>query len=187
MKFTCERSLLLKEIAIANEIIASKNAISILSNIYLEAKDGSLVIKATDLKVNFETNVPVDVLEKGSVTVYGEKFYGILNSIPDGEVEFELANGKININTKAKTAKVQLKCIASDNFPEFGVSGKEFFEMPIKNLKEMIRQTIFAISDDETRYFMNGVFFEKSEGKFTMVATDGRRLACIEKPAVKEV
>ncbi|MCL2320168.1 MAG: DNA polymerase III subunit beta, partial [Treponema sp.] len=89
MKFSCERSTLLKEIAIANEIIASKNVISILSNIYLEVRDGSLTIKATDMKVNFETKVPVDVLENGSVTVYGEKFFGILNSIPEGEIEFE--------------------------------------------------------------------------------------------------
>ena len=84
MKFTCDRSVLLKEISIANEIIASKNAISILSNIYLETIDDYLVIKSTDMKVNFETKVPVQVLETGVVTVYGDKFFGILNSIPDG-------------------------------------------------------------------------------------------------------
>jgi len=89
MKFTCERSILLKEIAIANEIISSKNAISILSNILLEANEGMLTIKATDRYVNFETKVPVDILKEGSVTVFGEKFYGILNSVPDGEIEFE--------------------------------------------------------------------------------------------------
>jgi DNA polymerase III sliding clamp (beta) subunit (PCNA family) len=63
MKFTCERSVLLKEISIAQEIISSKNAISILSNIYLEAVDNVLVIKATDMKVNFETRVPIDMKE----------------------------------------------------------------------------------------------------------------------------
>ena len=183
MKFTCERSTLLKEISIANEIIASKNAISILSNIYFEAKEGSLVIKATDMKVNFETKVPVEVIESGSVTVYGDKFYGILNSIPEGEIEFEHKDGKINIKTTVKKARFQLKSIASDKFPEFNVSGKEFFQMPIRDFKEMIQETIFAISDDETRYFMNGVFFEKAENKFVMVATDGRRLAYISKNA----
>ena len=183
MKFTCERSILLKEISIANEIIASKNVISILSNIYFEAKDGNLTIKATDMKVNFETKVPVDVINSGSVTVYGDKFYGILNSIPEGEIEFEHKDGKINIKTSAKKARFQLKSIASDKFPEFTVSGKNFFQIPIRDFKEMIQQTIFAISDDETRYFMNGVFFEKSENKFVMVATDGRRLAYINKNA----
>ena len=186
MKFTCERNILLKETAIANEIIASKNAISILSNIFFEVKDGSLTIKATDMKVNFETSVPVDVIEGGSVTVYGDKFNGILNSIPDGEIEFEQANSKINIKTAAKKARFQLKCIASDKFPEFSASAKNFFEIPIKDFKEMIQQTIFAISDDETRYFMNGVFFEKTEDKFVMVATDGRRLAYITKPAAAD-
>ena len=187
MKFTCERSILLKEISIANEIIASKNAISILSNIFFEAKDGSLTIKATDMKVNFETKVPVDVIEEGTVNVYGDKFYGIINSIPDGEIEFEKAESKINIKTVMKKARFQLKSIASEKFPEFSVSSKNFFEMPISHLKEMIMETIFAISDDETRYFMNGVFFEKAEDKFIMVATDGRRLAYVNKPAAPDI
>jgi DNA polymerase-3 subunit beta len=187
MKFTCERNALLKEIAIANEIIASKNAISILSNIYFEAENGSLTIRATDMKVNFETKVPVNVLESGNVTVYGEKFYGILNSIPDGEIEFEKMEGKINLKTLVKKARFQLKSIASDKFPEFSACGKDFFELPIKDFKEMIQKTIFAISDDETRYFMNGVFFEKTENKFIMVTTDGRRLAYINKNTVAKV
>jgi len=181
MRFTFERSILLKEIAIANEIIASKNAISILSNIYLETKEGSLIIKATDRSVNFETKVPVTVLEDGSVTVYGEKFFGIINSVPEGEIEFEQVDNKINIKTMIKKARFQLKSIASEKFPEFSASGKEHFEIPVRDLKDMIGQTIFAISDDETRYFMNGVYFEKADDKFVMVATDGRRLAFINK------
>ena len=187
MKFTCDRSILLKEISIANEIIASKNVISILSNILLDIHDGYLTIKATDRKVNFETKVPVDIVEPGIVTVYGDKFLGILNSIPDGEVEFEQTDNKINIKTLIKKVRFQLKITTSEKFPEFTVSSKEFFEIPIKDLKEMIQETIFAISDDETRYFMNGVFFEKAEGKFNMVATDGRRLAYITKPAAEGV
>ena len=181
MKFICDRSVLLKEISIANEIIASKNAISILSNIFLEARDDGLTIRATDMKVNFETRVPVEVIEQGSVTVYGDKFYGILNSISDGEIEFEQKDSKINIKTNVKKAGAQLKSIASDKFPEFSVASNELFEIPIRDLKEMIQGTVFAVSDDETRYFMNGVFFEKAENKFIMVATDGRRLAYIYK------
>ena len=183
MRFTCERSFLLKEMAIANEIIASKNAISILSNVFLEAKNGNLTIKATDMKVNFETAVPIEVFEPGSVTVYLDKFYGILNSIPEGEVEFEQVDNRINIKTTAKKARFQLKSIASDKFPEFTSSGIDFFEIPVKDFKEMIHETIFAISDDETRYFMNGIYFEKALDKFVMVATDGRRLAYIDKPS----
>jgi DNA polymerase-3 subunit beta len=183
MKFFCDRSILLKEIGIANEIIASKNAISILSNIYIEAQEGILTIRATDMKVNFETTVPVDVKEPGAVTVYGDKFFGILNSAPDGELEFEQNDTKFLIKTSSKRVKFQLKSIASEKFPEFAASSKEFFDIPIKDFKDMIQETIFAVSDDETRYFMNGVFFEKSEDKLIMVATDGRRLAYISKAA----
>jgi len=187
MKFTCERSILLKEIAIANEIIASKNVISILSNIFLEAKGESLTIKATDMKVNFETTVPVDVIESGSVTVYGDKFFGILNTAPEGELVFEQNESHLSIKHGTKKAGSKLKTIASEKFPEFTASAKEVFEIPIKDFKDMIQETIFAVSDDETRYFMNGVFFEKADDKFNMVATDGRRLAFINKPAGKGI
>jgi DNA polymerase-3 subunit beta len=182
MKFTCEKNVILKEIAIAQEIISSKNAISILSNIYLEAENDSLVIKATDSKINFETRVPVTVLENGGATVFGDKFFSILNSIPDGELEFYQSESKIIIRPSIKKMKFQLKSSALDKFPEFSTPGDtDFFELPIKDFKDMISQTVFAVSDDETRYFMNGVFFEKSEDKLVMVATDGRRLAYIEK------
>jgi DNA polymerase-3 subunit beta len=179
MKFTCDRAVLLKEIAIANDIITSKNAISILSNIYLEARDGVLVIKATDNKIWFETSVNVEVQEPGAVTVYSDKFYGIINTLPEGEMSVEETDSKVTI--KMGNKKSYLKSIASDKFPEFTVSGGEAFDMPVKDFKEMIEQTIFAVSDDETRYFMNGVFFEKVEGNFNMVATDGRRLSFISK------
>ena len=89
MKFICERNIILKEISMAQEIISSKNVISILSNIFLEAENDSLTIKATDMKVNFETKIPVTVLEPGPATVFGEKFLGILSSIPEGEIEFD--------------------------------------------------------------------------------------------------
>jgi DNA polymerase-3 subunit beta len=182
MKFTCERSVLLKEITIAQEIIASKNAISILSNIYIEAENDTLSIKATDIKVNFETKVPVIVIEPGSATVFGDKFLGILNSIPEGELEFEQNDTKITIKPTFKKVRFQLKSIASEKFPEFPVPNLEhLFEIPVKDFKEMILQTAFAVSDDETRYYMTGVFFEKREDKLIMVATDGRRLAYINK------
>ena len=182
MKFTCERSILLKEVSLAQEIISSKNAISILSNVYLEASKNELVIKATDLKVNFETRVPIEVKEQGSTTVFGEKFLGILSSIPDGELEFEQKENIITIKPSTKKIKFQLRCIASEKYPEFPAYNKDkYFEIPIKNFKDMITQTVFAVSDDETRYFMNGVFFKKESNKIFMVATDGRRLAYAEK------
>ncbi|ULQ58618.1 DNA polymerase III subunit beta [Brucepastera parasyntrophica] len=183
MKFTFDRDALLKEISIAQEIIATKNAISILSNVLLDAQNGKLTIKATDIKVSFETSLPVDVQEPGSTTVFCDKFAGIISSLPQGEIEFEQNDIKITIKPFAKKAKFQLKSITSDKFPEFTSSGTlSFFDIPAKEFREMINQTIFSVSDDETRYFMNGVFMEKQNDELKMVATDGRRLAFISKP-----
>jgi DNA polymerase-3 subunit beta len=187
MKFNCDRSVLLKEISIAQEIISSKNAISILSNIYLEAINDGLIIKATDMKVNFETEVPVTVLEEGSTTVLGGKFLDILSNISDGDIEFDQKAAKITIKPVDKKKIFQLKSLASEKFPEFSVSNAAFFEIPVKDFKDMIRQSVFAVSDDETRYFMNGVLFEKEENKIVMVATDGRRLAYISKNVGSEI
>jgi len=95
MKFSFDRDALLKEISIAQEIIATKNNISILSNVLLSADNGSLTIRATDIKVNFETRIPVDVQEGGSTTVFCDKFMSIISSLPPGEIEFEQNDVKI--------------------------------------------------------------------------------------------
>lgn len=182
MKFSFDRDALLKEISIAQEIIATKNAISILSNVLLEAQNGTLTIKATDIKVNFETKIPVDIQEGGSTTVFCDKFMSIISSLPPGEIEFDQNDIKINIRSVAKKAKFQLKSITSDKYPEFtSPNNLQFFEVPVKDFKEMIGQTVFSVSDDETRYFMNGVFMEKKEDQLQLIATDGRRLAYIAK------
>jgi DNA polymerase-3 subunit beta len=188
MKFTCNKEVLLKEVSIAQEIISSKNAILILSNIYLEIGKDSLIIKAKDMKVNFQTEVPVNVIEPGSTTIYGDKFFGILNTFPYDEIEFS-HNDNIAIikpNTEKKP-EYKLKSMASEKFPEFPVSSSPFFEIPIKDFREMIQQSVFAVSDDETRYFMNGVYMEKIGNTINMVATDGRRLAYVGKNADKNI
>ncbi|MDR2596967.1 MAG: DNA polymerase III subunit beta [Treponema sp.] len=188
MKFTCSKEVLFKEISIAQEIISSKNAILILSNIYIEADKDRLVIKAKDMKVNFQTEIPVNVIEPGATTVYGEKFLGIISTFPYDEIEFSQKENVIIIKpTAQKKPEYKLKSMASEKFPEFPVSTSSFFEIPIKDFREMIQQSVFAVSDDETRYFMNGVFMEKSGDSINMVSTDGRRLAYISKPAGKNI
>ena len=181
MRFTFDKDALLREIAIAQEVISTKNAISVLSNVLLEAKDdGSLLVKATDIKTAFETAIPVDVAEAGSTTVFCDKLSSILASLPSGNVSFSQEEGTVSIRPAAKKANFQLKCIASDKFPEFtSDSGVEYFDIPARELKKMIGETIFSVSNDELRYFMNGVFMEGGESALKMVATDGRRLAFI--------
>jgi len=153
-----------------------------LSNIYLEADNDRLIIKARDMKVNFQTEVPVSVIESGATTVYGEKFLGIITSFPYDEMEFSIhENTAVVKPVTQKKPEYKLKSMSSEKFPELPVSSSSFFEMPIKDFREMIQQSVFAVSDDETRYFMNGVYMEKVEGSINMVATDGRRLAFVGK------
>lgn len=184
MKFTVDRDAIVREIQVAQEIISSRSSLSILSNVLLHAADGSLTIRATDLKVSFETTIPVSIVEPGITTVYGEKLLGILRSLPGGEVEFEQNAQKTGenfvIRPTFKKIDFRLRSISADKYPELQISRQDgYFEVPQKEFVEMIGQTVFAVSDDETRFFMNGVFMESDNDTLVMVATDGRRLSLI--------
>ncbi|MCQ2583142.1 MAG: DNA polymerase III subunit beta [Treponema sp.] len=182
MKFTFDRDAMIKEIAIAQEIITNKSPVSILSNILVIAENNTLTIKATDSTVKLTTNIPVDIQEEGRTTIFCDKFMSILSSLPSGDIEFIQEDVGVTIKPIAKRFKAQLKSQAGDKFPEIGTSENvPFFELPSKEFKEMIKQTIFAVSDDKNRYFMTGVYFVKNGDELTMVATDGRRLSCVNK------
>ncbi len=188
MRFSCDKNVILKEISVAQEIIASRNALSILSNVLLEAEGDALTIKATDLKVSFETRIPVVVETPGNTTVFCDKLLGILRTLPDGEVRFIQDDGDRLAITDGKNINFHLHSISADKFPEIPDTDEaSFFSLPQKDFIGMVEQTIFAISDDETRYFMNGVFMEKSEDRLIMVATDGRRLSYISNAPEGEV
>lgn len=182
MKFSFDRDAMIKEVSIAQEIITNKSPISILSNILLTAENNTLTIKASDTSVNFITHIPVEIQEEGSTTIFCDKFMSILSSSPSGEIEFEQKDIKVTIKPIAKKIKFQLKSIASEKFAEIpSADNVPFFEVPAKELKEMIQQTIFSVSEDQNRYFMTGVFFTKKEDNLVMVSTDARRLSYIEK------
>ncbi len=189
MKFTCEKNTLVKEISVAQEIISSRNALSILSNVLLEADNDTLLIRATDLKVGFETRIPVQVDVSGSTTVFCDKFLGILKSLPEGDIHFEQEEGdRLFIRPSSNAIDFQLKSINADKFPEIqDISDDNFFDISQKLFNHMITQTIFSISDDEARYFMNGVFMEKNENQLVMVATDGRRLSMVQNVPENEI
>ena len=189
MKFTFDRDSMIKEISVAQEIISTKQVAEIRSNVALYAYNGTLTIKATDSKVNFETNLPVQIQEEGETTVYCDKFMGILTSLPEGEIEFNQSTDNSNdqsisviIKPLTKKIKFQIKSMSVDKFPDFSSADDvPYFEIPSKDIKEMIEQTAFAVSDDITRLFMNGVYFEKKEDSLILVATDGRRLSFASK------
>ncbi len=183
MKFSCERDILIKEISIAQEIISSRNTLSILSNVYLKTEDDNLTVKATDLKVSFETSIPVKTEDPGTTTVFCDRFLSILRALPPGEVEFEMEDSlMLTIRPLFKKIDFHLKSIHPEKYPEIQEAVQEnSFEFPQRDIKDMIAATIFAISNDEARYFMNGVYLEKVDDKLIMVASDGRRLSHIGK------
>jgi DNA polymerase-3 subunit beta len=183
MKLTCSRDDILKEISVAQEVISSKNSLSVLSNVLLTAGKGELKLQATDLKVGFETTLPVEVLQEGTTTAFCDKLLNILRSLPEGEVELEQADpAMLRIRPLSKKVNFQLRCIPSDKYPELArASDSMYFDFPQKDFIDMVSKTLFAVSDDETRYFMNGIFLEKRDDNLIMVATDGRRLSYISR------
>jgi DNA polymerase-3 subunit beta len=183
MHFACERDILLKEIAIAQEIISSRNTLSILSNVLLNCQDNLLTIKATDLKVSFQTHVKVESKAPGSITVFCDKLLGILRSLPEGEIEMKLnENLMVSIRPVFQKIDFNLKSVPSDKYPEIKeIPDNLYFNVPQNDFLDMISKTLFAVSSDETRYFMNGVYLEKVDEELIMVATDGRRLSYISK------
>ncbi len=188
MKITFDRDVLIKELSIAQEVIATKTALTILSNILLIAKDDKLTMKATDVKVSFETSIPVNVVAEGSTTVFCDKLVSIILSLPQGEIEMEEKENKMIVRSALKKVKFQLKTISDDDFPIFlETEDVPFFELPNKDFKDSIKNTIFATSDDETRYFLNGIYIEHKNNLLHFVATDGRRLALVKKSVEAEI
>jgi DNA polymerase III subunit beta len=183
MKFTCLRDDILKEVSVAQEVISSKNSLSVLSNVLLTVAKGELKLQATDLKVGFETSLPVEVVQEGTTTAFCDKLLNIIRSLPEGEVEIEQADPTmLRIRPQSKKVDFQLRCIPSDKYPELArASDNMYFDFPQKDFTEMVSRTIFAVSDDETRYFMNGIYVEKRDDSLIMVATDGRRLSFISR------
>ena len=179
MKFTIDKDVILRETAHALDIISTRNAITVLSNVFLAADEGTLVLRASDLKVNYQARVPVEMQRSGLTTVPCDKLAGILRSSPPGDIEFETSSeGTLAVRPRGRRIDFTLKTLPPDRFPEFpATQDSEFVEVPQSDFVEMIAHTIFAVSDDETRYFMNGTFLDQTEGGLMMVATDSHRLA----------
>lgn len=178
MKFVFDKKTLIDEMSVAQKIIATKNNATVYSNVYLEAGDNVLTIKAADSRGTFQTKIPVETVEKGSAMVFCDKLMSILASIPDGEAEFSLQEKDAVVKSLMVKLKYKLKSMLTDIYPDFvSVDDKSFFSVPAKDFKEMVKKTSFAVSVDTVRYFMTGVFFEKKDNKFVLVATDGRRLS----------
>ena len=181
MKATIERATLLRCLSHVQSVVERRNTIPILSNVLIEAEgDNSLRVMATDLDLQVIEHMDANVDSAGSITVSAHLLFDIARKLPDGsQVSLEAAENRMAI--KAGRSRFSLPTLPRDDFPVI-VEGDlpTSFELPAKTLAELIDRTRFAISTEETRYYLNGIFFhvsDDSEPVLKAAATDGHRLA----------
>ncbi len=187
MKITIERAELLKSLGHVQSVVERRNTIPILSNVKIEAADGKLTLNATDMDLDMVDSVIADVQTPGATTVSAHTLYDIVRKLPDGsQVELD-ATGDGQLQLSAGRSRFTLSCLPTEEFPV--LSGGELphnFSMTAAELRALIDRTKFAISTEETRYYLNGIYLHKAERDgvdvLRAVATDGHRLASVEGP-----
>lgn len=182
MKLEIEKRDLLNMIGRTQNIIEKRNTMPVLVNILLEANENTLRVFATDLEVSLTDFVQTKVSQPGKVAVSAKSFFDIAKELHDGPIQLvKKENNWLEIKQGKYTSKIV--GISAEEYPIFPpYSGSNFFKIDSEVLKEMIDKTIFSVSTDETRYYLNGVYFEnKGDSSYSMVATDGHRLSLIHK------
>ncbi len=186
MKLTIERAQLLKSLAHVQSVVERRNTIPILSNVKLEGRPGSLSLNATDMDLDIVETVPADVTRPGATTAPAHTFYEIVRKLPEGsQVEIEYHSEEGQLTLRSGRSKFSLACLPVEDFPV--LSGGELphsFVLTAAELKTLIDRTRFAISTEETRYYLNGIYLHAAvvtDGDvLRSVATDGHRLARVE-------
>jgi DNA polymerase-3 subunit beta len=179
MKATIERATLLKCLSHVQSVVERRNTIPILSNVLIEASGvGAVKIMATDLDIQVvETMNAVSVDVAGAITVSAHLLFDIARKLQDGsQVSLEVTDNRMTV--KAGRSRFSLPTLPRDDFPVI-VEGDlpTSFELPAATLAELIDRTRFAISTEETRYYLNGIFLHVSDDELKAAATDGHRLA----------
>ena len=183
MQFNVKRDTLLKSLNFVQGVVEKKNTLPILSNVLLQLKDKKLSIVATDLDIVFYDEIhDVKILKEGSTTTSASILYDILRKISsDSEINFDLKN-KNKLSLKSDNSDFNLLCLPTDNFPSFSDEFEEQ-EILINNNKflKLLNKTKIAISNDDTRHYLNGIFLHLTEAHgrnfLTGVATDSHRLS----------
>lgn len=186
MKLTIERAQLLKSLAHVQSVVERRNTIPILSNVKLEGRPGGLSLNATDMDLDIIETVPADVTRPGATTAPAHTFYEIVRKLPDGsqvEIEYSAEDGLLTL--KSGRSKFSLSCLPVEDFPVLSGGDLPYgFTLKAAELKTLIDRTRFAISTEETRYYLNGIYLHAATGPdgdvLRAVATDGHRLARVE-------
>ncbi len=188
MKITLERSVLIKALARVQRVAERRNTIPILSNALLRAGDGQLLLKATDLELEITETVGGDVEEAGGTTVPAHMFHDIVRKLSEGsEVSLALSQDASRLTLKSGRAQFNLMALPVEDFPDISTGDyTHSFALSRDAVAQLIERTQFAISSEETRYYLNGIYLHTLEGDTNIlraVATDGHRLALSEMAA----
>jgi DNA polymerase-3 subunit beta len=183
MRITIERSNLLKSLNHVHRVVERRNTIPILSNVLLRGEGQSLEMKATDLDLEITESTPAQVEQAGGTTVPAHLLYDIVRKLPDGaEVMLATTTDGTAMTVASGRSKFSLQCLPVSDFPDLTAGTfSHSFKVKGSDLKMLIDRTQFAISTEETRYYLNGIFMHTVEAggdlKLRAVATDGHRLA----------
>jgi len=177
MKFTISKEQLINGLQAVQNIVSSRTTLPILSNVLLKGEEKRLELTATDLDVTVSCAVEAEIRKAGAFTVPVKKLFGIVRELAGTEIEIEVDEKNV-CRIKSGASFYKLNGLGAEEFPPLAkFSEKKKIMMPQERIKAMLRKTAFAVSTDETRYVLNGIFVSLKEHKMTMVATDGRRLA----------
>ncbi len=180
MEFTVSKSDLVRELSLTQGVVEKKTTIPSLSNVLIEARDGRIEMTATDLELGIRCSCPAKVSKDGSVCVPAKKLLEYVRLLDDGDLAIKsLENHWIQITYKR--SKTKMVGMSRESFPVLPTFPARQLEVPAQALSSMIARTIFSISSEESRYTLNGALFLVKPDSLTMVATDGHRLAHVEK------
>ncbi len=188
MKLTIERAALLKSLGHVQSVVERRNTIPILSNAKIEARDGSLSLNATDMDLDIVEKVATEVTQAGATTTPAHTLYDVVRKLPEGsQVELESADGDGQLVLRSGRSRFTLSCLPIDDFPVMSEGElAHHFSLSAGDLRGIVDRTRFAISTEETRYYLNGIYLHaaKRDGVDVLraVATDGHRLASVEVP-----
>jgi DNA polymerase-3 subunit beta len=186
MKIAIDRSVLLTSLNHVQSVVERRSTIPILSNIQLDGADGRLSLAATDLDLAINEQVDAEVVDAGATTVPAHMLYDIVRKLPEGsQIELTQAGDEPRVNLRAGRSRFALASLPKDDFPVMATGDLPYrFSLPASDLRRLIDRSRFAISTEETRYYLNGIYLHASEagGAPTLraVATDGHRLARVE-------
>jgi len=188
MELTVNKNDLNKALLVTQSVVERKTTMPILANVLLSATENHLRISSTDFEITAFVSVKSNVKSTGSTTVSAKVFAEIVRELPDGEVVLKLTEGE-RLEISVKNSKFKMVGVSADEFPSLpGIASEVTGRIGSKQLSEMINKTLYAVSQDETRFNLNGVCFEMFKGEkepkaaLRMVATDGHRLAMITRP-----